>query len=57
MNLMVQGEGEQRKVKDASQASSLAMFHLGEVRSKARLKSRCFWLGSWIPKPAVAFSP
>lgn len=57
MNLIVRGEGEQRKVKDASQASSLAVFHVGEVRSKASLKSRFFCLGSWIPKPAVAFSP
>lgn len=31
-----------------------AMVQVGELRSKATLTT-CFWLGSWIPKPAVVF--
>lgn len=31
------------------------MLHAGELRSRDSLTGRCFWLGSWIPKPGVAF--
>lgn len=53
-----------RERKDQGRVSGLQFAHWGvggamlqveRLRSKASLTGRCFWWGSWIPKPAVAF--